>query len=147
MKECLRALANPKGGLKPKYRDTKLTRMLEDVLAPSARVERRRRESRSVMLVNICPAAHLEQPTLNAIRYGQLFTVGAVEKGGMADRLGGTGGWDRTRGRRAALSRGLPARRPADIKDSAPAAVAAETLPAEPVESVEARRHAQPSVT
>lgn len=81
LKECLRCLAangsSTKGSSKsarPKFRDTKLTRMLEDALAPNAASERRNKESASVMLVNVSPAASLEQPTLNAMRYGQLFT-------------------------------------------------------------------------
>ena len=90
LKECLRALAAApaKGAAgRPKFRDTKLTRMLEDSLAPNAASGRVNKESVSVMLVNVSPAASLEQPTLNAIRYGQLFTA-STPSAGAAGRTG-----------------------------------------------------------
>merc|ERR1712194_908667 len=76
LKECLRALAN-KSSQRPKFRDSKLTRIMEDSLAPSAASSRRCRESTSVMIVNVSPAALLEKMTLNTLRYGQMYAEGA----------------------------------------------------------------------
>lgn len=76
LKECLRALAN-KSSQRPKFRDSKLTRIMEESLAPSAASSRRCRESTSVMVVNVSPAAQLEKVTLNTLRYGQLYAEGA----------------------------------------------------------------------
>ena len=56
--------------------------MLEDALAPNASSARRNRESHSVMLVNVSPAASLEQPTMNSLRYGQLFGASGGNSGG-----------------------------------------------------------------
>jgi hypothetical protein len=75
LKECLRALAN-KSSQRPKFRDSKLTRIMEDSLAPRAASSRRCRESTSVMVVNVSPAAQLEKMTLNTLRYGQLYAEG-----------------------------------------------------------------------
>jgi len=72
LKECLRSLANIKGA-KPKFRDSKLTRLLEDSLSPGESSSRRNQESVSVMMVNLSPAGNLERMTLNTLRYGQMF--------------------------------------------------------------------------
>lgn len=75
LKECFRSLAKVSGS-RPKFRDSKLTRMLEDALAPTVKSERRNTASASVMLVNISPAAELQKGTVNALRYGQLYAGG-----------------------------------------------------------------------
>jgi len=77
LKECLRALAG--ASTRPKFRDSKLTRLMEDALAPTVASGRRCRESISVMLVNVSPVERLEKMTLNSLRYGQLFAEGAAE--------------------------------------------------------------------
>lgn len=74
LKECFRSLAKASPA-KAKFRDSKLTRLLEDTLAPSACSKRRNRESVSVMLVNVSPAEHLSKMTLNTLRYGQMFAA------------------------------------------------------------------------
>lgn len=98
LKECLRVIA--KGtSQRPKFRDSKLTRLMEDSLAPTSASWRHCRESVSVMLVSVSPAAQLERMTLNALRYGQLFADGyaagaasrAVPSGGPAQRRGSGG--------------------------------------------------------
>eukprot|EP00656_Telonema_subtile_P011446 TRINITY_DN15674_c0_g1_i3.p1 TRINITY_DN15674_c0_g1~~TRINITY_DN15674_c0_g1_i3.p1 ORF type:complete len:635 (+),score=156.09 TRINITY_DN15674_c0_g1_i3:113-2017(+) len=72
LKECFRSLANV-SGQRAKFRDSKLTRLLEDALAPTAASTRINRESVSVMLVNVSPDAQLEKMTLNTLRYGQMY--------------------------------------------------------------------------
>lgn len=74
LKECFRSLAKVSQA-KAKFRDSKLTRLLEDSLAPSACSKRRNAESVSVMLVNVSPAEHLSKMTLNTLRYGQMFAA------------------------------------------------------------------------
>jgi len=76
LKECLRSLANTNSSVKPKFRDSKLTRVLEDSLYPRSTTSRRNNESTTVMLVNVSPASHLKKMTLNSLRYGQVFSVG-----------------------------------------------------------------------
>merc|ERR1712232_111927 len=76
LKECFRALSSSSSSLspsnykgrRPPFRDSKLTRILEDSLAPS-----RNKETVSVMLVNVCPASKLKSGTVNALRYGQMY--------------------------------------------------------------------------
>jgi len=89
LKECLRTIAKG-ASQRPKFRDSKLTRLMEDSLAPRAASCRHCRESVSVMLVNVSPAAQLEKMTLNALRYGQLFaegsSAGAVSKASSSRR-------------------------------------------------------------
>jgi hypothetical protein len=80
IKECLRSLAKASSA-KPKFRDSKLTRLLEDSLAPMASSSRRNLESVSVMLVNVSPAESLEKMTLNTLRYGQMFATAGKECG------------------------------------------------------------------
>lgn len=89
LKECFRSLAGV-STQKPKFRDSKLTRLLEDALCPPAQTERINHDSVSVMLVNVSPAANLEKMTLNTLRYGQMYASGsngykaAVKSGGYA---------------------------------------------------------------
>jgi hypothetical protein len=92
LKECFRSLAKVSGS-RPKFRDSKLTRMLEDALAPTVKSERRNTASASVMLVNISPAAELQKGTVNALRYGQLYAGGGRGSAGGKVILGkGSGG-------------------------------------------------------
>lgn len=86
LKECFRSLAGV-SPQKPKFRDSKLTRILEDSLAPSEMSSRRQRESTCVMLVNVSPAAALEKMTMNSLRYGQMY---AVATPGRTSRAKGT---------------------------------------------------------
>lgn len=72
LKECFRALAKVSNA-KPKFRDSKLTRILEDSLSPTQSSNRRNKDSVSVMLVNISPANHISKMTVNSLRYGQMF--------------------------------------------------------------------------
>jgi len=74
LKECFRSLAKVSSA-KAKFRDSKLTRLLEDSLAPSASSKRRNSQSVSVMVVNVSPAEHLGRMTLNSLRYGQMFAA------------------------------------------------------------------------
>jgi len=93
LKECFRSLANVSGSRRPNFRDSKLTRMLEDALAPtSGKCRRRNTASVSVMLVNVSPAAELQKGTINALRYGQLFASGSDGGGGKAALGKGGGG-------------------------------------------------------
>jgi hypothetical protein len=76
LKECLRSLAKVSSSApRAKFRDSKLTRLLEDSLAPSEHSKRSNVESASVMLVNVSPAAHLSKMTFNSLRYGQMFAA------------------------------------------------------------------------
>lgn len=74
LKECFRALAKVSNA-KPKFRDSKLTRILEDSLSPTLSSSRRNKDSVSVMLVNVSPAKQLGKMTLNSLRYGQMFAT------------------------------------------------------------------------
>lgn len=75
LKECFRALAAAAPSTqRPPFRRSKLTRILEDSLAPSNTSRRRNKETQSVMLVNVSPASNLKHGTMNALRYGQLFS-------------------------------------------------------------------------
>lgn len=75
LKECFRALAAPSSSTqRPPFRRSKLTRILEDSLSPSNTSRRRNKETQSVMLVNVSPASNLKHGTMNALRYGQLFS-------------------------------------------------------------------------
>jgi hypothetical protein len=72
LKECFRSLSGA-STTRPKFRASKLTRILQDALAPSQSSTRINHESVSVMMVNIAPCSHLEKMTLNTLRYGQMF--------------------------------------------------------------------------
>lgn len=91
LKECFRSLAKVTGS-RPKFRDSKLTRMLEDALAPTVKSGRRNTASASVMLVNISPAAEIQKGTVNALRYGQLYAGGGRGDGVRKAMLGKGGG-------------------------------------------------------
>jgi hypothetical protein len=90
LKECLRGLhAQHAGGTKQKmpFRDSAITRLLEEVLVP-----KRGRDSDTVMLVNCAMLAQLEKKTVNSLRYGQLYatgSVGASRRKPAAAKLGG----------------------------------------------------------
>ncbi|GMH81445.1 hypothetical protein TL16_g08932 [Triparma laevis f. inornata] len=79
LKECFRSLAQATDQ-KPPFRESKLTRILQDSLDPTESSTRRNKESASVMLVNISPAASLKSGTINALRYGQMFAA-ATQQG------------------------------------------------------------------
>jgi hypothetical protein len=79
LKECLRGLhAQHTGGVKQKmpFRDSAITRLLEEVLVP-----KRGRDSATVMLVNCAMLAQLEKKTVNSLRYGQLYATGSAGAG------------------------------------------------------------------
>jgi len=80
LKECFRSLAGV-STQKPRFRDSKLTRLLEDALVPAATSGRINRESVSVMLVNVSPAATLKRMTLNTLRYGQMYANASTSRG------------------------------------------------------------------
>lgn len=80
LKECIRGLSmmsschaptkkNNGSPLIP-FRNSNLTRLLEEVLVPMPN-----RESSSVMLVNIRPEESLKPKTINSLRYGQMLSV------------------------------------------------------------------------
>eukprot|EP00746_Dinoflagellata_sp_MGD_P091275 gnl/MRDRNA2_/MRDRNA2_36169_c0_seq1.p1 gnl/MRDRNA2_/MRDRNA2_36169_c0~~gnl/MRDRNA2_/MRDRNA2_36169_c0_seq1.p1 ORF type:complete len:639 (-),score=110.25 gnl/MRDRNA2_/MRDRNA2_36169_c0_seq1:202-2118(-) len=71
LKECIRGLHAPRqmhGSRKLPFRDSSITRLLEEVLVP-----REGKESHSTMIVNVAPAARLHHKTINSLRYGQFF--------------------------------------------------------------------------
>ena len=70
LKECFRSLANVPGTARAgggrtnspaNFRGSKLTRLLQDALAPTAASSRRNKASVSVMLVNVSPAGELHR--------------------------------------------------------------------------------------
>ena len=140
LKECFRSLADVSGGHRPKFRDSKLTRMLEDALAPTMKSERRNTASVSVMLVNISPAAELQKGTANALRYGQMYAGGRrggaeksmLGKSGGASAAGGSKPWQR--GKRRAAAAAAPSD-PAVL--AALRAIYAEHVPEKTAEEVE----------
>ena len=99
---------------RPPFRQTKLTRILEEALAPddspsgggasysapkrgSTRGGAPPRQARAtVMLINAAPAEHLEKMTTGSLRYGQLFAGSAQQRGG-GGSSGGSGGGSRAR--------------------------------------------------
>lgn len=108
LKECFRSLAKA-SPQKPKFRDSKLTRVLEDSLAPTASSGRLNKESVSVMIVNVSPAARFEAMTINGLRYGQMFGGGRSASGrGGSEKSNGPGGSARPVGKAAACT-GKPA--------------------------------------
>ncbi|GMI12575.1 hypothetical protein TrVE_jg1345 [Triparma verrucosa] len=74
LKECFRSLSQATDQ-KPPFRESKLTRILQDSLDPDENSARRNKESASVMLVNISPSSSLKIGTINALRYGQMFAA------------------------------------------------------------------------
>jgi hypothetical protein len=90
LKECLRSLVQNhrnQGAKKAPFRGAKITRLLEDALAPSGKSKRRNKESVSLMLVNVSPNAQLEKMTLNSLRYGQMYADGSTDKGKYPTRV------------------------------------------------------------
>lgn len=85
LKECLRSLAGASGA-RPKFRDSKLTRLLEDFLAPATSSGRLNRTSVSVMIVNVSSAEHLGKMTMNTLRYGQMFAESQATSRGASTR-------------------------------------------------------------
>ena len=82
LKECLRGLHTQQHtGAKQKmpFRDSSITRLLEEVLVP-----KRGKDSDTVMLVNCAQPAQLEKKTVNSLRYGQLYAT--TTSGGGAGR-------------------------------------------------------------
>lgn len=76
LKECLRSIAGVPGASRtPQFRQSKITRLLEDALAPRPASTRRNRDTATVMLVNVSPVSHLERITINTLRYGQIFAA------------------------------------------------------------------------
>lgn len=69
LKECISALSSSKPIRAVPFRNSSLTRLLEEVLTP-----REKRDSNSVMIVNIGPEADLKSKTVNSLRYGAMFS-------------------------------------------------------------------------
>jgi len=90
LKECFRALSDVSNA-KPKFRDSKLTRILEDSLSPGASSSRRNKDSISIMLVNVSPAEQLGKMTLNSLRYGQMFATASFAAGAGVTNASRTG--------------------------------------------------------
>jgi hypothetical protein len=119
LKECLRSVAKAAGASpRPPFRQSKLTRLLEDALLPSRASGRRGLATATVMLVNVGPSAHQERMTSNALRYGQLWaTAGAAAKatggisgggGGAASGGGGAGAATGEKGRPWTTEKAIP---------------------------------------
>ena len=97
LKECLRGLHTQQHtGAKQKmpFRDSSITRLLEEVLVP-----KRGKDSDTVMLVNCAQPAQLEKKTVNSLRYGQLYattTSGKARpaKAGAGAKGGRGASWD-----------------------------------------------------
>jgi hypothetical protein len=106
LKECFRSLASS-STKRPVFRNSKLTRILEDSLAPLAKsTQRKNLESCCVMLINVSPNAKLEHGTRNALRYGQMYSSTAGKKNGRRNfskgfksdrRKGGPKPWQKKR--------------------------------------------------
>ena len=77
LKECLRGLCKGSPTSKLPFRDSAITRLLEEVLIPQ-----RGRDCETVMLVNVSPGAHLDKKTTNTLRYGQMFVSNSVRRRG-----------------------------------------------------------------
>lgn len=81
LKDCIRALQPSSkskiatgrrpssSGTSVPYRNSSLTRLLEEVLTP-----RENRDNISIMVVNVSPASTLKSKTFNSLRYGELFS-------------------------------------------------------------------------
>jgi hypothetical protein len=88
LKECFRSLSNV-SSQRPPFRDSKLTRLLQDSLAPNKASKRRNKEdSECVMVVNVSPATELSTKTINSLRYGQIMSQGRG-RGGVGGNTGG----------------------------------------------------------
>jgi hypothetical protein len=69
LKECISGLSSSKPMRAVPFRNSSLTRLLEEVLTP-----REKRDSDSVMIVNIGPEEGLKSKTVNSLRYGSMFS-------------------------------------------------------------------------
>ena len=79
LKEVFRSLSSP-STRRPRFRNSNLTRILEDSLCPTENSKRKNKDSSCVMLVNISPDALLEKGTINALRYGQIYASSSNTK-------------------------------------------------------------------
>ncbi|GFH56544.1 hypothetical protein CTEN210_13020 [Chaetoceros tenuissimus] len=76
LKECVRELTTSnssnrmQGKMKLPYRNSNLTRLLEEVLTPIPN-----RNSCSVMLVNIGPEESMKKKTIYSLRYGEMYSM------------------------------------------------------------------------
>ena len=70
LKECISALSSTKPARAIPFRNSSLTRLLEEVLTP-----REKRDSDSVMIVNIGPEEDVKSKTVNSLRYGSMFST------------------------------------------------------------------------
>lgn len=70
LKECISALSSIKPMKSIPFRGSSLTRLLEEVLTP-----REKRDSDSVMIVNIGPEEDVKSKTVNSLRYGCMFST------------------------------------------------------------------------
>jgi len=78
LKECFRFIAGVPGApAHGPFRNSKLTRLLEDSLLPGAQSRKKNKSCSSVMVVNVSPAQHIAKQTMNVLRYGQIFTDGS----------------------------------------------------------------------
>lgn len=70
LKDCINGLASSNTMKSIPFRNSSLTRLLEEVLTP-----REKRDSDSVMIVNIGPEDDLKSKTVNSLRYGSMFST------------------------------------------------------------------------
>ncbi len=78
LKECVIALSSSKPIRAVPFRNSCLTRLLEEVLTP-----REKRDSNSVMIVNVGPESNLKSKTVNSLRYGAMFSPTKFSGGGV----------------------------------------------------------------
>jgi hypothetical protein len=69
LKECIRSLTSSQPCSIP-FRNSSLTRLLEEVLTP-----KEEKENNSVMLVNVAQTQRLKHKTINSLRYGAMFST------------------------------------------------------------------------
>jgi len=100
LKECIRGLQSSQPSRSLPFRNSSLTRLLEEVLTPMEK-----RESNCVMVVNVSPAHHLKLKTIASLRYGAMFSTTAKK----ASRLGSVSAVSRRKvGRNIKSSRSQP---------------------------------------
>jgi len=75
LKECINGLSSLNNIRSIPFRNSSLTRLLEEVLTP-----REKRDSDSVMIVNIGPEGDLKAKTVNSLRYGSMFSTSCKTK-------------------------------------------------------------------
>lgn len=75
LKDCLRAIAGVPGApKKPPFRNSNLTRLLQDSLAPTdGMTSRKNPTSHTVLLTCVSPADAMEKKTVASLRTGQIF--------------------------------------------------------------------------